>query len=152
MSKFFAKQMVKSPPTELKGITMNFIYSKESNRPVNDVELSLQKAITNHNFGILGIIDLQSKMQEKNVQFDRACKIYEICNPHLARQVLEKEMNISTVLPCRISIYEEGSKTRVATALPTETLKLFGEPSITDIAEKVEKDIKEMVDDAISEN
>ena len=129
---------------------MNVLYVKESQNSISKIEEQLQNAIKAHKFGVLGIIDLKSKMGDKGVEFENDCKIYEICNPNRAKQVLEQEMSISTVLPCRISIYKEGSKVKVATMLPTATLKLFEVPGLAPVAEEVEKDIKAMVDEAVS--
>ena len=55
--------------------------------------------------------DLRAKMTEKGVEFTRECRIYEVCNPQQAKKVLEKNMEISTALPRRISVYEEGGVT-----------------------------------------
>ncbi|MCP5470178.1 MAG: DUF302 domain-containing protein [Chlamydiales bacterium] len=54
-------------------------------------------------------------MQKKGVPFDRECQIFEICQPQQAKRVLEQNMSLSTALPCRISLYQEGSKTMMAT-------------------------------------
>ena len=91
-------------------------------------------------------------MEKNGIKFDNACKIYEICNPHRAKQVLDQEMAISTVFPCRISIYEERDTVKIATTLPTATLRLFEKPELMSIAEEVEKDIKAIIDGAVSTN
>jgi len=44
----------------------------------------------------------------------RECLIFEVCRPQQAKKVLEENMSISTMLPCRISLYEEGGKTILA--------------------------------------
>jgi uncharacterized protein (DUF302 family) len=54
--------------------------------------------------------DLRSKLREKGIDFNRDCFIYEVCNPQRAKKVLEVNAEISTALPCRISIYPEGSR------------------------------------------
>ena len=72
-----------------------------------------------HKFGVLGVHDLKAKMAEKGVEFARECRIYEVCNPQQARRVLERNMEISTALPCRVSVYEEGGITKLATIKPT---------------------------------
>ena len=38
-------------------------------------------------------------------------------------------MSVSTALPCRISIYEEGGKTVLATLKPTTLLAMFNTPN-----------------------
>ena len=87
-------------------------------------------------------------MVEKGVGFDSACNIYEVCNPVQAKRVLEKDMSIATALPCRIAVYEEKGKVKIATMLPTAALGLFSLPELAPVAQEVEKEIKAMVDEA----
>ena len=67
---------------------------------------------------MLGVHDLRAKMAEKGVAFARECRIYEVCNPHQAKKVLEANLEVSTALPCRISAYEDGGKSKLATISP----------------------------------
>jgi uncharacterized protein (DUF302 family) len=87
-------------------------------------------------------------MAEKGVEFGNACTIYEVCNPSQAKKVLDKQMDIATALPCRVAVYEENNRVKVATMLPTEILGLFGESSLAPVAQEVEKEIKAMIDEA----
>ncbi|MBI4574536.1 MAG: DUF302 domain-containing protein [candidate division NC10 bacterium] len=48
-----------------------------------------------------------------------ACKILEVCNPQRATQVLTANMGVNMALPCRISVYQEGGKTRIGMIRPT---------------------------------
>jgi uncharacterized protein (DUF302 family) len=127
---------------------MTMVYSRQTTGDMDAIGRRLEEAIKAHQFGILGMIDLQAKMKEKGVDFKNACRIYEVCNPRIAKQVLEKEMSISTALPCRISVFQEGNKITIATLLPTQTLGLFNVPDLATVAEGVEKDILAMVDEA----
>ena len=77
-------------------------------------------------------------MAEKGVAFDRECRVFEVCNPQQAKKVLERSMEISTALPCRISVYEEGGTTRLATIKPTSLIDLFGTPALKGVAAEVE--------------
>ena len=87
----------------------------ESRKPLDRVAKDLEAAVARHKFGVLGVHDLRAKMAEKGVPFARECRIFEVCNPHQARKVLEANMEVSTALPCRISVYEEGGRTKLAT-------------------------------------
>jgi uncharacterized protein (DUF302 family) len=64
-------------------------------------------------------------MEKKSVEFERECLIFEICQPQQARKVLDENMSVSTALPCRISIYEEGGQTILATVKPTTLLAML---------------------------
>src|SRR5215472_5829720 len=110
----------------------------DSQKPLSRVTTDLEQAVTRHKFGILGVHDLKAKMTEKGVAFARECRIYEICNPQQAKKVLDRNMEISTALPCRIAIYEEEGHTRLATIKPTAMLALYGTPELKGVAEEVE--------------
>ncbi len=127
---------------------MNMVYVKEAQGTVEDTEKRLEEAVKAHKFGVIGVIDLKGKMAEKGVEFRNACKIYEVCNPMRAKQVLEKDMSIATALPCRIAVYEENNRVKIATLLPTETLALFSVPDLTPVAQEIEREIKAMIDEA----
>ncbi len=127
---------------------MNVLYVKETNQSVEVVGRRLEEAVKAHKFGVIAVIDLKAKMAEKGVEFRPACRIYEVCNPSRAKQVLERDMSIATALPCRIAVYEEQNRVKLATMLPTETLGLFGAPELAPVAADVEKEIKAMMDEA----
>ena len=77
-------------------------------------------------------------MTKKGVEFERDCLIFEVCQPQQAKRVLDENMSVSTALPCRISIYEEGGKTILATLKPTTLLAMFNAPQLAGIDQKVE--------------
>ena len=127
---------------------MNMVYEREAKGDIDTVGKRLEAAVKAHGFGVIGILDLQAKMKEKGVEFANPCRIYEVCNPVKAKQVLEADMRISTALPCRISLYMQDGGVRLATLLPTATIGLFGLPSLGSVAQEVEHAIKGMMDAA----
>lgn len=120
----------------------------ESPRPMEQVAKRLEEACARHKFGVLGVHDLKAKMQEKNVPFDRECRIFEVCNPLQAKKVLETNLEISTALPCRISLYEESGRTRLATIKPTAMIALYPNPELKSVAEDVERTLEAIMAEA----
>lgn len=120
----------------------------ESPKRLDQVVRDLEAAVARHKFGVLGIHDLQAKMAEKGVDFARGCRIVEVCNPHQAKKVLEANLEISTALPCRISVYEEGGRTRLATLQPTALIALFPSPELKAVAEEVERTLTAIMAEA----
>lgn len=120
----------------------------ESKKPLAQVAADLEKAVVNHKFGVLGVHDLKAKMAEKGVTFARECRVYEVCNPHQAKKVLETNLEISTALPCRISLYEEGGRTRLATIMPTALIALYQTPALRGVAEEVEATLVAIMEEA----
>ena len=59
-------------------------------------------------------------------------------------------MSVSTALPCRITVYEDGGKVKVATLLPTLVLGMLTAADLGTVAKEVERDIVAMVDEAVA--
>ncbi len=124
------------------------LYEKETNGSIDEVCQRIQEATLYNKFGVIAVINLKEKMTGKGVPFGPECRIIEVCNPKQAKQVLEANMTISTALPCRISVYEEGGKVKVVTLKPTAVLKLFGNPQLEPIAQQVEDTIVNIINSA----
>ncbi|HET7874642.1 MAG TPA: DUF302 domain-containing protein [Methylomirabilota bacterium] len=120
----------------------------ESKKTLEEVAKDLEEAVTRHKFGVLGIHDLKATMAKKGVAFARECRIFEVCNPHQAKKVLETNLEISTALPCRISVYEEGGVTKLATIKPTAMIELYATPGLGDVAKEVEETLEAIMADA----
>jgi uncharacterized protein (DUF302 family) len=124
------------------------LYIKETAGSIDEVCKKIQDAAAQNKFGVLAVIDLKGKMAAKGVQFGPQCRIIEVCNPVQAKKVLEKNMTISSALPCRISVYEEADKVKVITLKPTIMLNLFGNPELEPVARDVENTILRIIDTA----
>lgn len=125
------------------------LYTRHTTGPIGDVVERLEEAVKEHRFGVLGSIDLKSKMVEKGVSFEPACVILEVCNPHQAKRVLDRNLAVSTSLPCRISVYEEGGKVTVATVKPTVLIHMYeGGEDLRPVAEEVEATLLRIIDAA----
>jgi uncharacterized protein (DUF302 family) len=120
----------------------------ESRKPLDRVARDLETAVARHKFGVLGVHDLRAKMAEKGVAFDRECRVFEVCNPHQAKKVLDTNLEISTALPCRISVYEEGGVTKLATIKPTTMIDLYATPGLKDVAREVETTLEAIMAEA----
>jgi len=124
-------------------------YVVETNKtPAVAVE-DLRAAVTKHGFGVLHAYDLRETLASKGFPLEHACHILEVCNPQQASKVLAEDMGMNIALPCRISVYEENGKTKIATALPTKLLSaLSTSPALATVAEDVETKMKTMMHDA----
>jgi uncharacterized protein (DUF302 family) len=112
-----------------------------TNKTVGEAAAALQAAVQANHFGVMQVHNLKETMTKKGVEFARECLIFEVCQPQKAKQVLDANMSISTALPCRICIYEEGGKTILATLKPTTLLALFNTPQLAGVAQEVEDTI-----------
>lgn len=111
---------------------------------------ALHIAVAANHFGVMQVHDLKETMWKKGVEFAHECLIFEVCQPQQAKKVLDENMSISTALPCRISIYEEGGKTILASLKPTTLLAMFNTPQLNDVAQEVEDTIHKIMTEAAS--
>jgi len=121
------------------------LYVQEVMGNVDDIVGKIEQAAKDNDFGVLDIHDLKKKMAAKGVDFASECRIIEVCNPNMAKQVLEKNMVISTALPCRISVYQEDGIVKIATIKPTYMLDLFDSPALKSVAQSVEETIIKII-------
>ncbi|MDX1982358.1 MAG: DUF302 domain-containing protein [Bryobacteraceae bacterium] len=124
------------------------LYEVASNKPLEEIDRGLHEAAARHGFGVITVHDLRETMRKKGVEFGPACRIYEVCNPHQARKVLEANGAVSTALPCRISVYGVEGGFRIATIKPTAMMAMFDSPGLADVAREVEDVVVKMIDES----
>ena len=124
------------------------LYRLPTDKTVSQAAEALQAAVQANHFGVMQVHNLKETMMKKGVEFAHECLIFEVCEPHQAKKVLDQNMGVSTALPCRISIYEEGGKTILATLQPTALLALFNTPQLNEVAREVEDVIVKIMNEA----
>ena len=124
------------------------LYIVESGRGIDEVGEAIGAAAQKRKFGVLHVHNLKETMAKKGVEFGTDCRIFEVCNPHQAKRVLESNMAVSTALPCRISVYEEEGTVKLATIKPSMMLEMFGSDEMKPVAEEVERVMIEIMDEA----
>ncbi len=123
---------------------------RSTDKTVKEAAVSLRAAVEANQFGVMQILNLHESMTRKGVEFDHECLIFEVCQPHQAKKVLDENLSISTVLPCRISIYEQDGRTTLATLKPTTLLAMFNTPQLTEVAQEVEATLVKIIMEAAS--
>jgi uncharacterized protein (DUF302 family) len=121
-----------------------------TDKTVKETAAALHAAVQANYFGVMQVHNLKETMEKKGVPFGKECLIFEVCQPQQAKKVLEQNMSVSTALPCRISIYEEGGKTILATLKPTTLLAMFDTPQLEGVAREVEDTIIKIMQEAAS--
>ncbi|HUF05158.1 MAG TPA: DUF302 domain-containing protein [Aridibacter sp.] len=124
-------------------------YISETEKSFETASEDLAKAVTDKGFGVLHVHDLGETLRSKGIDFKEQCRVFEVCNPVQANKVLSTDMKLNMALPCRISVYTEGGKTRIGLIRPEEMLAgLSDDPEIKEVAREVEEKTIKMVDEA----
>lgn len=130
-------------------MTSPLLLTRSSTLSLETVCQRLPEVSAAHKFGVLGVHNLREKMEGKGVPFARECRVFEVCNPRHAATVLGQAIEISTALPCRISVYEEGGRVILATIKPTALLTMFDAPGAAATAQEVEDTMIRIMDETV---
>ena len=126
---------------------MDFERTLATDRPFDEVVAAVERKAAERGFRVLHTHDVAATLAEKGFPRD-PLKIVEICNAKYAGAVLDKDVRISVMLPCPISVYIVKGRTHISTMLPTAIAEFFPEAGIEDAASQVEKVVIEIIDEA----
>lgn len=124
-----------------------FEQTMTTDKSFEEAVAAIEQKAAEKGFRVLHTHDVAATLAEKG--FPRApLKIIEICNAKYASQVLDKDVKISLMLPCPISVYVEGGQTHISTLLPTSIVQFFPYAGIEDLASEVESIVLRIIEEA----
>lgn len=127
-------------------------YIATTTKSVPEAAEALQKAVQDHGFGVLHVYDLKQTLTSKGHPLAAECRIFEVCNPKQASEVLARDMRLNAALPCRISVFEDEGTTKISTIKPSVMLgMLSGDERLSEIAESVETSLTAIINDAAAD-
>ena len=125
---------------------MGVVYEKSTNKSLTEAISSLESNLKESGFGILWQLNFKDKLQEKGLEFKDDFVILEVCNPKQAKEVLEENIQIGYVLPCKMVVRREGDKTYIGMTSPEVLIGLFEGSDLTEVAKKVEESLKNSIE------
>ncbi|MEK9178923.1 MAG: DUF302 domain-containing protein [Patescibacteria group bacterium] len=126
--------------------TEDFAYIVETKKNFDDAVVSVLKAVEQKGWALFQIYDIRERLAAKGFE-QKPLKIIEICSGKYANQFLNKNRLISLCMPCKINVFEENGRVKIAGMKPTMISQFFPEVDGKD-AEQVENDVIEMVNNA----
>ncbi len=97
------------------------------NLPYEQAVQKTTDALKAEGFGVLSQIDIQATLKQKlDVDFRRYV-ILGACNPPLAHRALSANLDVGLLLPCNVTVYEEGDGSVVTAVDPVEMLGVLKE-------------------------
>jgi len=121
------------------------IMSITSSKSLDELDQDFRKAVQRHKFGVLNVLDLKQTLGNKGMVLERECRVYDICNPQAASRALNTDMGVSVVLPCRVSIYQDGQTLTVATVRPTDLMRATDLNGVSELAAEIEREVVTMM-------
>ena len=91
-------------------------------------------ALKDQGFGVLSEIDVQAVLKKKlGIDF-RKYAILGACNPPLAHQALNTDLEIGLLLPCNVIVYEDDGGSVVSIADPIAMMHVANNPLLEPVA------------------
>jgi uncharacterized protein (DUF302 family) len=121
-------------------------FSKTVNLPYAEAVEKVRDALKAEGFGVLCEIDIKEKLKEKlGVDF-RNYVILGACNPPLAYETLQEEINIGLLLPCNVIVYEQDGGTVVSAVDAAKMLSVVGNPKLQSTASQVNEKLRRVIE------
>jgi uncharacterized protein (DUF302 family) len=89
-------------------------YIADSDKSSEQACTCIESAVTRYDFSVLHVHDLGKTLRAKGLTSPPQCKIFEVCHSLLAANLLTGDMRLNMALPCRISVYTDQGKTKLA--------------------------------------
>jgi uncharacterized protein (DUF302 family) len=124
-------------------------YTVETEKSFDQAVSDLQVTVADNKFGVLHIHDIGGTLRSKGIEFDKECKVFEVCNPGHAANVLAIDMRLNMALPCRISVYTEDGKIKIGFIKPVPMLEALSDNAeLQAIAKEVEQTMVKIIEEA----
>lgn len=126
--------------------TIRYGYKRTLDLPLPQTLARTREALQKEGFGVLFEIDMKAKLQEKlGVEF-RDYVILGACNPALAYQTLQQELDIGLLLPCNVIAYEQAGQSVVAAIDAQMMMTVIGNPQLETTAGEVSARLRRAID------
>jgi uncharacterized protein (DUF302 family) len=132
--------------SQISRLDIGYGYGRILQLPFPEALARAREVLKTEGFGVLCEIDIREKLREKlGVDFANYV-ILGVCNPPLAYQTLQQEVNIGLFLPCNVVVYEKDGKSIVAAVDAVKMLSVVGNPALQTQAETVSAKLRAAVD------
>lgn len=118
--------------------TTSYTFGVETTRSFAEARQLVEELLREVGFGILTEIDVRATMKKKLDAEFRPYVILGACNPKIAHEAFKLELEIGSLLPCNVIVYEnDKGGTNVSFMDPLAALGLTGNQELTQQAQQV---------------
>lgn len=103
-------------------------------------------ALKAEGFGVLTEIDVKATLKQKLDADFRRYVILGACNPSLAYQALQSELEIGLLLPCNVIVYEENGGSVVSIVDPLSMLGVVDSPALDPVAREAQTRLQRVIE------
>ena len=125
---------------------MSFTYTVKTKKSIDNAISNLTENLKEIGFGVLETLDFKKILSEKGLEFADNYRLMEVCNPHLAKQVLEANPDLGLLLPCTIAVYQKDNENFISLARPTSLLSMVSDQNLKFSGEDIENGLIKIIE------
>jgi uncharacterized protein (DUF302 family) len=126
---------------------MDYYFSKILTASFDEAVQRTTDGLKTEGFGIISVINIHEKLDEKLGITFKKYRILGACNPGYAYKALQAEDKIGTMLPCNVIVIDkENGETEVAAVNPIASMMAVHNPALEPIAVEITEKLKRVID------
>ncbi|MCV0430957.1 DUF302 domain-containing protein [Nitrosopumilus sp.] len=125
---------------------MSFTHTVKTEKSIDNAIVDLTNNLKEIGFGVLETLDFKKILSEKGLNFADNYKLMEVCNPQLAKQVLEANPDLGLLLPCTIAVYQKNNENFISLARPTSLLSMLSDDNLKISGEEIENNLVKIIE------
>ena len=126
--------------------TIGYGFRRELEMPFDQAVERTREALAGEGFGVLCEIDIKEKLKEKlGIDF-RNYLILGACNPPLAFEALQEEIDLGLLLPCNVVVYEQDAKVAVGVIDAAKMMSVVGNENLNKTAQTVNDKLRRVIE------
>lgn len=125
---------------------MNFHYTVDSQKSIQEAIQDLEHYLKDEKFGVLWSFDIKDKLEEKGFSLDEEFIVLEVCNPKEAERVLKEDKLVGYFLPCKIVVYKDSGITKIGLPKPTSLIQMVEKKELQEMAADIEERLISCID------
>lgn len=120
-------------------------YQITTSKSVEEALKALETTLPKFKFGLQNVHNMKNNLTNKGVDFDTECLILDVCNPNIAKELLDLDLNLCNAMPCKITIRADKGAT-VVSINPFAYIIEYLNKDAVEIATRAENILKEIID------
>ncbi|ELY97410.1 DUF302 domain-containing protein [Natrialba asiatica] len=114
---------------------MSYTIRTQVDGDFDDIVEKTIDALEDEGFGVLCDIDVRETLKKKLDEDFRQYRILGACNPQLAHQGLEHDLELGTLLPCNVVVYDDDDGVVVSAVDPQRLIGVADDDELDPIGD-----------------
>lgn len=120
------------------------VYIEKTNKSVQEIVDTIKNIASEYKFGVLHIHNVKETLSSKGIDLKNECQILDVCNPIVANEFLTQDMSLSSIMPCKISVYTDNNETHIAMNSLVQLVDDIN-PDFIDLAQDTQNSLLEII-------